>query len=84
MYSVDFKPALPTGAGVAVTWASEPTGLTFSDESLLNTNTKAQARIAGGTAGITYTVSVIATSDESPTQVLETRPTLLILDGNDS
>lgn len=83
LYAIDFTQALGSAQISTATWTSIPETLTFDNDSLLNTNTKAQARISGGTVGVDYIVSCKVVTNESPTQTYEARPMLKVIQGVD-
>lgn len=61
----------------AAAWSSSPSGLTIDNESFTSAGL-ASARIAGGTAGVAYTVTCTATGTGSRVEVKSAR--LLVRD----
>jgi len=67
VYGVDWKPDVKTGSLSTVTWSSNPSGLTFSGETI--SGTQSLVTIAGGSENTEYAVTAKATKANA--EVLE-------------
>jgi hypothetical protein len=81
-FNIDFSDQIPAGEEIATAVWTVPDDLTGDNESLIDSDTKAQIRISGGLANVEYALKcvVTTTSVSNPQITLERGFILLILD----